>query len=223
MPVNSDATLTRFFNAAEQQVSQETNFLVDRLSLNITAQQAIYTLPDYVRDIRRITWLGLRMDPLTNRSYRDFFGPGNQEGTPFWYLYSNIQQNSIQFFPVPPGNVPSVTNVWDTDIPNGVIVEFNRISDNSTFVMPQWARNQVCKRYVSLKTYTMEGPGQNLKIAKYYEEQWPFWKARFKSRIDELYGVSAKRMITGIAQNNWYPGTPILPIDQFGIYVDTGS
>lgn len=222
MPIIDDATITRFFNTGEVEVSQEVNFLTDRLSISVVAGTAIYVLPDYVRDIRRITYLGNKLDPLTGRSYRDFFGPGNQQSTPFWYLYNNVQQNSIQFFPVPAQTIPTVTNVWDSDIPNGVIVEFNRISDNVDFIMPPWGRRQVVKRYVSLMNYKIEGPGQNLKIAKYYEAQWPFWKARFKARIDELYGVSRKLIITGITTNNWYPASPILPIDQFGIYVDEG-
>ena len=223
MPLFSDATVTRFFNAGEVEVSQEVNFITERLSLNIENGQNIYVLPDYIRDIRRITWLGLGLDPLTQRSYRDFFGPGNQFATPFWYLYSNVQQNSIQFFPAPCQNIPVVTNVWDTDIPNGVIVEYNRVSDNTTYTMPVWARNSVCSRYAGLKLATIEGPGQNLKVAKYYESQWPLWKLRFQNRINELYNAPRKLIVTGISTNNWYPGSPILPIDQFGIYVDTGE
>lgn len=223
MPAINSATITRFFNTAEQQVSQEVDFLIDRISLNILPNVAIYTLPDYCRSIRRITYLGLKLDPLPYRNLRDVFGPGNQVSTPFWYIYSNVQQNSIQLFPIPGDTIPNVTNVWDSDIPNGCIVEFWRISDNSNFIMPPWARNQVCKRYVAKQTYTVEGASQNLKLAAYYEKQWILWKQRFSDRISDLYNTPRKLVINEVISSNYYPASPVLPIDRFGIGVDAGE
>lgn len=222
MPLFSTGDLTRFFNNGEQELAIEQPFLVDRLSVAITAETAVYTLPDYVLSIKRITWLGMKLDPLPRRNQRDVFQNANQVGRPFWYIYNNIGANLIQFFPNPGINVAAGTHLWSTDIPTSVIVEFWRQTDNSTFVVPPYFRNQLLKRYTAYKARMLDGPGINMKMSKYFSDQWGYWKGAYFELLSDLYSKPRKYCVNEIVSSNYFPAAPVLPIGQFGIGVDEG-
>src|SRR5216683_369629 len=128
MPVFDSTLLSRFYLEGENIFSDSTPFLVDRVSLNIQVGVGTYVLPDYVRSIKRITYLGTKLDPLPRRNQRDVFQAATQQGKPFWYVYNNIGLNKIIFFPIPPVNIAIVAgNLWKSvAITAGVIVEFYR-------------------------------------------------------------------------------------------------
>ena len=52
--------------------------------------------------------------------------------------------------------------------------------------------------------------------------QWELWKAEFEGIIDELHGTPRKLYVSDVVSGNWFPGSPMLPIDKFGIGVETG-
>jgi len=101
-------------------------------------------------------------------------------------------------------------------------VEFFRISDNDKFILPPWARNYLLKKYVGKEIFTIEGPGQNLKMAKYMTAQWEQWFTEFDNLISELHSAPRKLFVSDVVSGNWFPGSPLLPIDKFGISVETG-
>lgn len=215
--------MLRFFNQGEVDVSNECDFLLDRIALDIVSGTGVYTIPDYVRSISRITYLGKKLSPLPARDFRAAFQPGTQQGRPFWYVYNNTGQNKIQLFPCPNVSITAVTDgLWDTVIPTQVIVEYFRISDNTDFIMPSYARNFTLKKYVGMMLFSIEGPGQNLKMAKYFTQQWNQWKNEFIQLTQELHSAPRKLFVTDISSSNWFPGSPVLPIDKFGIGVDEG-
>lgn len=222
MPLFNTSDLTRFWNQGENEISHERPFLVDRISLNIQTNVALYTLPDYVVSIKRITYLGKKLDPLPKRNQREVFQAATQAGNPFWYVYNNIGANLISLFPTPEQNLPTVTNVWDTDIPNSCIVEFFRATDNNTFKIPSYLRRQLLKYYTAKRAYAIDGAGGNLKLVKYYTEKWMSKKMEFVEWLDFLHTKPRKFCVDEIVSSNYFPGEPVLPIDQFGTSVDEG-
>ncbi len=218
------AILLRYFNQGEDTFSDDRPFLVDRLSLTLVAGTATYTLPDYVRSIKRVTYLGTMIDPLTRRAQRDAFQGATQRSKPFWYIFNNIGLNKIQLFPVPAVNLAAgTTDLWGSDIPTSCIIEFYRITNNTTFVLPTWIRRQLLKQYVAWQCFMVDGPGNNLKLAQYFKKRWELRSKEFGGLLDELFYTPRKLCLTAIGGSGWYPGQPILPIDRFGISVNTGE
>src|SRR4051812_33857872 len=93
--------VSRLSNEGENDFAVTSPCIVKRISLTITAGTSTYTLPDDVKSIRRITWKGIKLDPLTQRNFRELFQSATQTGKPFWYVFNNVGLNQIQFFPNP--------------------------------------------------------------------------------------------------------------------------
>ena len=70
--------------------------------------------------------------------------------------------------------------------------------------------------------FGIEGPGQNLKMSQYMASQWIQWKKDFEDLVKELHSAPRKLFVSDVVSGNWFPGSPMLPIDRFGIGVDTG-
>jgi hypothetical protein len=224
MPAISDATLTRIINQGEVEVSVERPFLVKRISPAAVEGQADYVLPEECIDIRRMMWLGWKMDPLPMRNWREVFqGQNYQKGQPFWYVYNNIGLQTVKLFPAPDQNTPVATNPWKpNDVQGSFVVEYYTTSDNLNFVLPDWIKRQLLKIYVSKYVYTIEGPNQSLKLAKYFSDKWDLKKKEFFLLLDALYGSPRKLVLSQIVSNNYFPGSPVLPITKFGISVEPG-
>jgi hypothetical protein len=62
----------------------------------------------------------------------------------------------------------------------------------------------------------------NLKLVKYYTDKWNQKKVEFSDYLDELYSLPRKILVDEIVSSNYFPGEPVLPINQFGISVDEG-
>lgn len=224
MPVITTATLTRLFNKGELEVSRNVPFLIERKTFPLTEGQRVITLPDYVTSIRRVTYFGCKVWPLGQRMYRYSFQNGEQKGKPFWYVFNNVGQNQIQLYPEAPEDAAEATgDLWSDGIPTGFIVEYFRLADNTTFILPTWMRNRLLKRYVAYQSFLIEGPNQSNKFTAYFKGEYEKWSLTFKNLIDEYYGYGRMFTITGKLAGNYFPASPILPIDKFGIAVDAGE
>ena len=225
MPLFQSSDLQRFYFQGENEVSSEKPFLVDRVSLATVAGTipAIFTLPDYCVSIRRVTYQAQMLDPLPQRNLREVFQSATQTGKPFWYIYNNVGQNQIQLFPAPGDNLSVLANVWGSDIPNALIVEFYRATDNQTFTIPTYLRRQLLKQYVAMRANQIDGPGYNAKLAKYFGQKWQMKKGEFAEWLDYLYNAPRKLGVNEVIGSNYFPGEPVLPIAQFGISVDEGE
>ncbi|HWY34321.1 MAG TPA: hypothetical protein VNX68_06720, partial [Nitrosopumilaceae archaeon] len=67
-----------------------------------------------------------------------------------------------------------------------------------------------------------DGPTNDLKAVKFYSDLWMRNKGMFATNLDEYYGLARKLVISEIVSSNYFPGEPVLPIDQFGTSVDEG-
>lgn len=232
MPIFTSQDLQRFWVQGENDISSQHPFLVDRYSLATVVGQSLYTIPDYAFSIRRVTYLGWKCDPLPHRNFREVFQSAPQTGRSFWYVYDNMPSssggNTFQLFPSPGAALSRVSDqfLWSSDPTNGqqtgMVVEFYRIADNNLFVLPPWAKRQLLKSYVALRSYSIDGPGYNPKLVKYYTDKWNQVVVLFGQTLNYLYLTPRKFSMGEFAQSGAYPGEPVLPIDQFGISVDDG-
>jgi hypothetical protein len=223
VPIWTANTITRFSQEAESLFASEYPCILTRLALTISANQNTYALPDNVRSIRRITWQGWKLDPLGQRNMREVFQYASQVGTPFWYIFNNIGANNIQFFPIPGISInPSGLNLYSDAIAVDVIVEYFMLPDFVTNFVPQYFRQRLLKPYVVKQCMSIENQGQNMKMAQYWSKRWDLLKARYGSHLGEIHGKSRKLCLNGIQNDQFFPGSPLLPVAQYGIGVDDG-
>ncbi len=223
MPLFSTADLTRFYNQGENEISTDIPFLVDRYTFATTSGVGTYTVPDYILSIRRVTWLGKKLEPLTARDQREVFQAATQSGTPYFYIFNNVGQNKLKLFPSPPTVGAVSGNLWGNNLKNGLVIEFYRATDNSTFVIPSWIKRRLLKAYVAKRSYAIDGAGSNLKLVDYYTNKWDYQKTLFRELLNDLYSTPRKLVVNSLGNTNHFPGEPILPVDLFGISVDEGQ
>ncbi len=225
MPVFDSTTLARFYHEGENVFSDSTPFLVDRRALSIVANTSTYVLPDFVRSIRRVTWQGHKLDPLTRRNQRDIFQAADQQSRPFWYVFNNIGLNKISLFPIP-NQVLAIpgTDLWKSAaISAGCIVEFYRVTDNINFVLPPYIKRQLLKQYTAMRAFSVDSSGINMKLVDYFTKRWNLRAEEFTGLLDELHSKPRKLVVSDIVGSNYFPASPLLPINRFGISVDVGE
>lgn len=224
MPLFSGTTQTRFKNEGEDLFNIENPCILDRIALNIVSGTNQYSLPDYVMSIKRVTYRGWKIDAMDQRSLRETNLTGNETGTrPYNYIFNNIGQLLIQFFPTPSETIiADQTNLWGSNIASQVIVEFWRSSDHSTFLIPPFFRSRLINAYMNSKLFALEGKGTDLKSAKYFDKKWLILKDKYSMLMNNLQS-SPGRIIFGNSTIDSLILTPHLPFSKYGIGVRTGE
>lgn len=222
MPNLTNDDYLRFQEDGANDFCTEKHFLTDRYSPAVVSGTPLFVLPDYILSIRRITFLGQRLDPLTARNQREVFQAASQQGLPFWYVFNNIGALTIKLFPTPNQNLNAGTNIWSTDISSSFVIEYYRSDNGTTFDIPSWKKRQFLKPYVAKRVAQTDGPTNDLKAVKFYDDLWRRNKGTFATNLDEYYGLARKLVIAEIVSSNYFPGYPILPVDSFGESVDEG-
>lgn len=226
MAIFSSLLITRFSQEAENEFAREFPCILDRETLSIVSGTSIYTLPSHVIDVRKITWKGLRINPLSHRRYREYFDQVSTGSTPECYIYNNIGISQIKFFPIPNVTIAGITtNLWGSEIANRVIVEYYRTPDYSVYTIPAFIRRRLLKAYVMWKCFSIEGRGQNLKAAKYWEGKWQYLKVSYSNLLEDLINEPRRIIVGGSTDYNDNRGipTPQLPYNYRGIGVDKGE
>lgn len=224
MPVWTTADITRFANNGEDDFVTSNPCIVDRVALSIISGTSEYTLSDVVTNIRRVTWKGIKLSPLPHRIFREGFqGAGTQQGRPYWYIFNNIGQSKIKLYPCPNETIASTTTgLFSTAISTKCIVEYYRTSDYTTFIIPEYLRRRLIKAYVLRQCFSVENQGQNIKSSKYFDNKWSLLTKLYSELLQELNG-KPRKLVLGTGACSAFPGSPLLPIDRFGVYVNTGE
>lgn len=224
MSLFSTDTITRFAQEGESDFCSEKPCIIKRVALTIVSGTATYTLSDDVLSIRRIAWKGQKLDPLPQRAAREIFQGASQSGTPFWYIFNNIGQNKIQFFPAPVVNIATTaSNLYGSEIANRVIVEYWQAPDYTTAIIPSYMRRRLLKAYVLKSCFAIEGAGQNLKNVGYFEDKYRNLKRLYTQLLEDLHGKPRKLSLNNYSGTGYFPGQPILPMARFGQSVETGE
>lgn len=220
----SAATIQRFIEEGEDWFNQSYNCIIKRISLSVSPGTSEYTLIDPIINIRRVTWKGKKLDPLTMRDARQCFQNMGQLGQPFWYIFNNIESNKIKFFPSPNETIGSTSsNLYGSEIPNRVIIEYYTTTDSDTIVIPPYFRRRLLKAYVNKSCFQIEGQGQNLKGTEYFNNKFNTLTQLYGNLLNELHNKPRKLILQGMGSSNYFPGRPLWPISRFGIGVDRGE
>ena len=228
MALFSTATITRFAQEAEDLFVKNHHCITDRTALSIVSGTSTYSLPSYLIDIRRITWKGLKIYPASHRSLRESqLSLTNTASVPYNYIFDNIGQAQIRFYPIPSVTIASIgTNLYGSEIANRVIVDFYRSPDYATFIIPSFFRKRLIKAYVLKMCFSIEGRGQNLKASKYWHDKWNYYNEIYGMLLEELIneprhiilgpsGISRDFKLNNLENN--------LKYDNIGIGVDKGE
>lgn len=225
MSLFSSEQLARFEEQGEESFHNECHCLIDRIALPIEENESLYTLPNEVVDIRRVTYRGIRIYPISHRSMRKYFDGINPTGTPTNYIYDNNGELVIKLFPTPAETIaPVQANLMSRDvIQTQCIVEYYLMPDGVGFKLPSFIRRRLLKAYVLKCAFSVEGKGQNLKAAKYWSDKWDYMMEAYCSAVRGL--ISTPRKL--IASNLDYDlvkqlrvPRPVLPMSMIGLDVD---
>lgn len=225
MSVFSTEQLNRYSLKAEQSFANEFNCLIDRRALDITEDVSLYILADDVINIRRITYRGKKLDPISHRDLREAFVSSFSSGTPTHYIYNNVGQNTIKLFPTP---TETLTNV-QADLLNPEVIrlqciaEFYATADGIYYKLPDYIRRRLLKASVLKQAFLAEGKGQNLKAAKYWDQKWKYLKELYGEQIHDQLNMPRRLMANGGMINRGMLLPPMLPISMQGVGVNPGE
>jgi hypothetical protein len=217
-------TITRLSQEGENAFAVMYPCIIKRIAPAIVSGQNLITIPDDVKSIQRVAYKGYKLDPLPQRNFREVFQNGGQQGKPFWYIFNNVGQNTLQLFPTPSENIAAATdNLFGSAIINQFIITYYAVPDYATYIIPDFFRRRLLKNYVLRGCFNIEGQGQNLKASKYFKQRWEQLSQLYGNLLCDLHNKPRKLVVNGITSAYYFPGQPILPIDRFGISVNTGE
>jgi hypothetical protein len=214
----TDTQLTKWAQTYEGQLCATHDLLIDRLSLDITANVNEYELPNYVTNVTAVLWQGKELHAKGFRaSVITGDTPFQTSGSiPFEYVFSGKGMRVLKFYPSPNTAVAyDPGNLWNpTADTNDVIVEFYRTPNYLAYPpmqLPAWCRQYLLKDHVCWKAFAVEGPQQDLKAAQYYDD-------RIKKGIQYIGLIKEnmhKSQMNVLYDNKFLarrkPGRPVLP------------
>jgi hypothetical protein len=232
----SDAFINQLAADAEQQITRDVQCIFFRFYLPLTKGQSVYTLPSYVRSIKRVAYRNRKLDganweelSLMLSPATVFVSPGNanniesQQGRPLWYAMHPTNPYDIKLFPTPSESLdnPIITagnpyapldNEAHCTISCWRTIDF---SDNN-LVLPSYIDRRIRKSYILSKAFEAEGKGQNLTASKYYKQLYNFLIDKFRA-INNSCFISKKYSIEDgmITIDGFRYPRPILPSASF--------
>lgn len=173
-----------------QQINQDVQAVWQRFCLATTRGVSVYTLPDFVRSVLRITWRGYGLDSanweemtlLTPATV--FIQPGDKQNIetsqsrPLYYAMHPTSPYDIRVYPCPDESFASNAEDPYAPAPNGpscIVTCFRTVDatgDDATAQLPDYIVRRTQKAYVLWKAFAAEGKGQNLAASKYYKMRY---------------------------------------------------
>lgn len=224
MAIFTSDQLNNYTLQAEQDFCDEYRCIIDRLALDIVIGTDLYVLPDNVIDIRRITYRGDKVYPISHRDMREYFQGNSPQSRPLNYIYNNVGQLTIKLFPAPAETIIAANEdlLLPTVIANQCIVEFYTAPNGIGYRLPEYLRRRLLKTYVLKQAFLSEGKGQNLKASVYWEKKWNMLKKMYGEQLNDQLNTP-RRLISGGYHERQVLLPPILPYSKRGIGVDPGE
>jgi hypothetical protein len=231
VPIWSDAYLVALSAEAIGQISIDVNAIFARECLLIQQGQSVYTLPNYVRTLRRVTWRGRTLDAenweeLTMLTPATVFvgmgSPNNEETSqskPLYYAMHPTNVYDIRLYPTPNESFSNQgePNVYAPTFNSpSCIIDYYREPDttntNSVISLPPYILRRTQKAYVLWKAFAQEGPGQSMKISGYYMMKYNFLIEQFRAINEGCFMGKRYAIEDGmLAINNFRYPRPMLP------------
>ena len=202
---------------AEQDINKQIPCIFYRFYLPVTQGRSVYTLPPFLRSVRKISWLGKYLD-AENWEELQFLSPvtvfdgPNQPSNietsisrPLYYALHPTNPYDIRLYPTPDTTLDtSPFNPLNDDpyspYPNEAHCTISCWRNiDSTFsdpnsILPAYIDRRLRKAFILWKSFAAEGKGQNSKAAAYYKAKYEFLIERFRSINDGSF-ISKKYMI----------------------------
>lgn len=189
----TDQFLARLSSDAISEMAKDVNCIWARECIPTVVGTSVYTLPSYVRTVRRVTWRGRSLDAvmweemtmLTPATI--FVGPGSSANVeasvsrPLYYCMHPTKLWDIRLYPCPNETFAAngEPNVYSPKVNSpSCIIDYYREPDttnsNPLISIPPYILRRTQKAYALWKAFAAEGPGQNLKAASYYQMKYEF-------------------------------------------------
>lgn len=230
MPIWSNTFLSKLAEDAEQAINIDLQAIYFKFCMATVSGQMVYTLPEYVRSVIRVTWRGKKLDPLSWEEMTlitpatVFVGagdPGNINsvvGRPLYYGMHPTNPYDIRLYPTSDETfTTSGDDPWGPTV-NGpaCIVSCWRTTDTTftdpTLLLPSYIDRRTRKSWILWKAYGAEGKGQSLIASAYYKAKYNFLINQFRA-INEGAFIS-KRYALGDGEsglNNFRYPKPTMP------------
>lgn len=211
--------LARYLDEGELDLATQLHCIIDRTSFSIVAGTYEYSLPAPALGIKRLTWLGKKLDPISYLNWVFDYQPILDSGaltpssTPYFYVYSDIGLKSVIFYPVPDITIESTEdNLWGSAIPDKVIAEYYRLPDtsDSVFRVPVYYRRRIVKCYALWKLLGQEGDGQDIEASRYYKNKYDYYVYLSHVIYNKVF-VSKLRGYAPSVSRRTRPERPVLP------------
>lgn len=226
MQIWTDDFLNGLAAAAERQIVIDVPCIFQIMSLPTIQGVSVYTLPDFIKGIRRITWLGRKIEPLMWEQFvlltpaTVFVAPGSSSNIetansrPQWYALHPTNVKDIRFFPTPDLTFSGTDDPYSPSPTSGCLIAYNSYINTSSPLtsLPPYIDRRTRKAYILWKAFEQEGPGQNTKAAGYYKNLYYFLIEQFKLINDGCFVSKKYTLGEGLYQleNYRYP-KPLLP------------
>jgi len=225
MSLFSSEQINRYVLQGEQLFTNEFRCITDRLAIEVVSGTSLYTLPDNVIDIRRITYRGSKIDPISHRDMREYLDGLSSSGTPQNYIFNNVGQSTIKLFPTPAETLGTIqVDLFNPEIVRvQCIVEFWTVADGIGYKLPEYIRRRLLKPYVLKSLFLAEGKGQNVKAAAYWAKKWAALKSIYGIQLEDQLNIPRRLMANGSFQSRSYLAQPVLPLSMRGTGMNPGE
>lgn len=215
-----DSFLNRLAEDGAQDLVNRVPCLFHRFAIQISSGVSVYTLPVKSSRIRRITWLGRKLEPITfqelcmidpNFVFVDQLNKVDiPQGTPQYYVLHPTNINDIRFYPCPNIDVAvDGKDVYGEGADTNVIVSCFRNIDGTDpkAQLPDYIYRRAIKSYVLWKAFLSEGKGQDLKAANYYKSKYEYYVNHFSDINSDIFVSKKYSLVAG----EYRPARPVLP------------
>ena len=208
MAIFTPATIERFSKEGVFEFATRRPYVIQRTILDIVKGTRQYALPDSILSIRRVTWLGEEIIPLPSRQARDFELAQLAESVPTWFVFNNITQPAIDFYPLPSKNVlspiagvaPNAAELYSTLIADHVIVEFFGTPTDDPPTHPDYFHEVLDRTYIELKRAEIQTKAKDQKALEYYKERWNFLNEWYDEILTSI-ATQPRRVDSGFVRN----------------------
>lgn len=194
----SDDFLNQLGVDAEQDINKRIQCIFEKCYLQTTVGLSTYTLPSYIRSLRRVTWLAKMLDPVSweeltqltpaTAALQGTFASFSEEtvpSRPLYYAMHPTNPYTIRLYPSPDLALGTTGGNPYSTLPNEQFCalsywrEVDSTLSNPLQMLPEYVDRRTRKAYVLWKAYEAEGKGQNLKASQYYKKKYDFLTERF--------------------------------------------
>lgn len=222
----TDAYLEQIVGDGIYDIVDKVDCIFHRFFLQTFENTSLYTLPDYVKGIRRVTWRGVKLEAvswlemeLLTRQTAVLNSSTSFEvssGRPQFYALHPSNIRNIQFYPRPSESFDATGDPFSPTVfePKCTISCFRTpVEGSDKFDLPRYIARRTVKAYTLWKAFGKEGKGQDLTASAYYAKKYQFLISQFSSINNQVF--MAKRRELGSdndsSDRSRRPAKPTLP------------